>query len=238
MPGKCPGHLIRTPKASNLGEWNVQHSDQQRRDGRAADASARSTRTSANTQNLISTGKAVVVRQGQRRRLGDLEGHGIRRRRLQGDQGQPRPRPVDRRRGSNASETVTDLLTQMKGKIVASQEANVDRAKIQTDINALRDQIGAVVVAAQFNGLNLLVQHVADQGRRQRQRPVVAGPQRVRRVRVERHRRQAGPRHHEGRLYRLDRPHRRHRVDPERDPDRRASRSRRRPLSVPPTRSV
>jgi flagellin len=56
----------------------------------------------------------------------------------------------------NASETVTDLLTQMKGKIVASQEANVDRTKIQTDIAALREQIGAVVGAAQFNGLNLL----------------------------------------------------------------------------------
>ncbi|MEH7828648.1 flagellin [Gemmobacter denitrificans] len=56
----------------------------------------------------------------------------------------------------SASETVTDLLTQMKGKIVASQESNVDRAKIQTDIVALRDQIGAVVGAAQFNGLNLL----------------------------------------------------------------------------------
>ncbi|WP_372835709.1 flagellin N-terminal helical domain-containing protein [Puniceibacterium confluentis] len=55
-----------------------------------------------------------------------------------------------------ASETVTDLLTQMKGKIVAAQEANVDRAKIQTDVAALRDQITSVVGAAQFNGLNLL----------------------------------------------------------------------------------
>ncbi len=55
-----------------------------------------------------------------------------------------------------AAETVTDLLTQMKDKIVASQEDNVDRAKIQTDIEALRDQISSVVGAAQFNGLNLL----------------------------------------------------------------------------------
>lgn len=56
----------------------------------------------------------------------------------------------------NAAETVTDLLTQIKGKIVASQESNVDRDKIQTDIVALRDQINSVVGAAQFNGLNLL----------------------------------------------------------------------------------
>jgi flagellin len=55
-----------------------------------------------------------------------------------------------------ASETVTDLLTQMKSKIVAAQEENVDRSKLQTDIAALRDQIGSVVNAAQFNGLNLI----------------------------------------------------------------------------------
>lgn len=56
----------------------------------------------------------------------------------------------------NGAETVTELLTEMKGKIVAAQEENVDRAKIQTDIVALRDQIDAVVGAAQFNGLSLL----------------------------------------------------------------------------------
>ncbi len=56
----------------------------------------------------------------------------------------------------NASETVTDLLTEIKGKIVAAQEENVDRAKIQTDIQALRDQISSVTGAAQFNGLNLI----------------------------------------------------------------------------------
>jgi flagellin len=55
-----------------------------------------------------------------------------------------------------ASETITDLLTEIKGKIVAAQEENVDRDKIQTDIVALRDQISSVVGAAQFNGLNLV----------------------------------------------------------------------------------
>lgn len=56
----------------------------------------------------------------------------------------------------NAAETVTDLLTQMKGKIVAAQEDNVDRAKINDDVTALKDQINSVVSAAQFNGLNLV----------------------------------------------------------------------------------
>ncbi len=51
---------------------------------------------------------------------------------------------------------MTDLLTDIKAKIVAAQEQNVDRDKIQTDISALRDQINSVVNAAQFNGLNLL----------------------------------------------------------------------------------
>ena len=55
-----------------------------------------------------------------------------------------------------ASETVTDLLTQMKSKIVAAQEDNVDKAKIQTDIDALKEQISSVVGAAQFNGKNLV----------------------------------------------------------------------------------
>ncbi len=64
----------------------------------------------------------------------------------------------------NASETVTDLLTEIKGKIVAAQEDNVDRSKIQTDISALRDQINSVVGAAQFNGLNLLSNDSATAG--------------------------------------------------------------------------
>ena len=55
-----------------------------------------------------------------------------------------------------ASETVTNLLTEIKGKIVAAQASDVDRSKIQTDIVALRDQITSVVGAAQFNGLNLV----------------------------------------------------------------------------------
>ena len=55
-----------------------------------------------------------------------------------------------------AAETVTDLLTDMKGLIVAAQEENVDRDKIQTDVDALRQQITSVVGAAQFNGQNLV----------------------------------------------------------------------------------
>jgi flagellin len=55
-----------------------------------------------------------------------------------------------------AAETTTDLLNQMKSKIVAAQEDNVDRDKINADVTALKEQIGAVIGAAQFNGLNLV----------------------------------------------------------------------------------
>ena len=55
-----------------------------------------------------------------------------------------------------AAETVTELLTEIKGKIVAAQEDNVDRAKIQSDIGKLRDQIITTVGAAQYNGLNMV----------------------------------------------------------------------------------
>ncbi|WP_300033215.1 flagellin [uncultured Roseobacter sp.] len=56
----------------------------------------------------------------------------------------------------NAAESITDLLTEIKGKVVNAQEDNVDRAKIQTDIEALTNQISSIAGAAQFNGLNLL----------------------------------------------------------------------------------
>ena len=56
----------------------------------------------------------------------------------------------------NASESITDLLTDIKGLVVSAQEENVDRAKIQTDIGRLREQVESIVGSAQFNGLNLI----------------------------------------------------------------------------------
>jgi flagellin len=56
----------------------------------------------------------------------------------------------------NAAETTTKLLTEIKEKIVQAQEDNVDRGKIQEDINQLRGQIETVINSAQFNGLSLV----------------------------------------------------------------------------------
>jgi len=56
----------------------------------------------------------------------------------------------------NAAESVTDLLTDIKGLVVSAQEENVDKAKIQDDIDRLTEQVESIVSAAQFNGLNLV----------------------------------------------------------------------------------
>jgi flagellin len=55
------------------------------------------------------------------------------------------------------AETVVDLLNQMKERIVAAQADNVDRVKIDADVQALKGQIQATVAGSQFNGQNLLV---------------------------------------------------------------------------------
>lgn len=55
-----------------------------------------------------------------------------------------------------AAESIGDLLSEVKTKIVAAQGENVDREKIQADIVQLREQIDMVVKSAQFNGLNLV----------------------------------------------------------------------------------
>jgi len=56
----------------------------------------------------------------------------------------------------NATESVNEMLGEIKSRVVAAQEENVDRVKLQNEMTALRDQITSVVGAAQFNGLNLL----------------------------------------------------------------------------------
>lgn len=56
----------------------------------------------------------------------------------------------------SAAEQVTERLTDMKALIVSAQEENVDRSKIQADIDALTGEIGSIVGAAQFNGQNLI----------------------------------------------------------------------------------
>ena len=57
---------------------------------------------------------------------------------------------------SAGAEQITDLLTQMKEKVVAATGENVDHAKITADVTELKNQITSVIAASQFNGANLL----------------------------------------------------------------------------------
>ena len=57
---------------------------------------------------------------------------------------------------SAGAEQITDLLTQMKEKVVAATGENVDHTKITADVDELKNQITSVIAAAQFNGSNLL----------------------------------------------------------------------------------
>ena len=57
---------------------------------------------------------------------------------------------------ANAASQLNTLLNDIKGKIVSANEDNFDRVKLQDELSSLRDQIGGIVAAAQFNGLNLL----------------------------------------------------------------------------------
>lgn len=56
----------------------------------------------------------------------------------------------------NASEDIVGYLQDAKDLIISAQEGNVDRDKIQTDIDELVKQVNSTVNAAQFNGQNLL----------------------------------------------------------------------------------
>lgn len=55
-----------------------------------------------------------------------------------------------------ASEEVVSELQGIRDNIIAAQESNVDRGKIQTDIDESVKQIQSIVAGAQFNGQNLL----------------------------------------------------------------------------------
>lgn len=57
---------------------------------------------------------------------------------------------------SAGAEQISNLLNQMKEKVVAATGENVDHAKITADVDELKNQITSIISAAQFNGSNLL----------------------------------------------------------------------------------
>ncbi|MFD0859996.1 flagellin N-terminal helical domain-containing protein [Roseovarius aquimarinus] len=57
---------------------------------------------------------------------------------------------------SAGAEQITNLLNEMKEKVVAATGDNVDHTKITDDVNKLKEQIGSIIRGSQFNGTNLL----------------------------------------------------------------------------------
>ncbi len=58
--------------------------------------------------------------------------------------------------GRDATESITDLLKQMRTKVADASAVGADTATIQTDIDNLRSTISGIVSAASFNGVNLI----------------------------------------------------------------------------------
>lgn len=57
---------------------------------------------------------------------------------------------------SAGAEQITNLLNEMKEKVVAATGENVDHTKLSADVTALTDQINSIIGGSQFNGANLL----------------------------------------------------------------------------------
>lgn len=57
---------------------------------------------------------------------------------------------------SAGAEQITNILNEMKEKVVAATGENIDNAKITADVDELKSQITSIIAASQFNGTNLL----------------------------------------------------------------------------------
>ena len=57
---------------------------------------------------------------------------------------------------SAGAEQITNILNDIKEKVVAATGENVDNAKIQNDVDELVNQVTSIIGASQFNGANLL----------------------------------------------------------------------------------
>ncbi|MBW6420735.1 flagellar hook associated protein [Rhizobium sp. XQZ8] len=55
-----------------------------------------------------------------------------------------------------AMESVVDVVTEIKNKLVAASEAGVDKSKIQAEISQLQDQLTSIASSASFSGENWL----------------------------------------------------------------------------------
>jgi flagellin len=54
------------------------------------------------------------------------------------------------------AEQITEVLNDMKEKVVAATGENVDYTKLTADVTEMTEQINSIISASQFNGMNLL----------------------------------------------------------------------------------
>ncbi|MDE4142880.1 flagellin [Phaeobacter gallaeciensis] len=54
------------------------------------------------------------------------------------------------------AEQITDLLKEMKEKVVNATGENVDNGKLEAEVTELKNQITSIITGSQFNGANLL----------------------------------------------------------------------------------
>lgn len=59
-------------------------------------------------------------------------------------------------------EAVSDVLAEFKARLVAAKEDGVDREKIQTELDQLKEQVVSIATSASFNGVNWLTTDIAD----------------------------------------------------------------------------
>ena len=54
------------------------------------------------------------------------------------------------------AEQITNLLNEIKEKVVAATGENVDYTKLAADVTEMTNQVNSIISASQFNGMNLL----------------------------------------------------------------------------------
>ncbi|WP_438750972.1 flagellin [Pararhizobium sp. O133] len=59
-------------------------------------------------------------------------------------------------------EAVADVLSEIKAKIIAAREPGIDKAKIQKELDQLKDGIVSIATSASFGGVNWLSTDIAD----------------------------------------------------------------------------
>jgi flagellin len=58
--------------------------------------------------------------------------------------------------GRDGAEQVVEVIDQLKSRVIAGHEENVDREKVQKDVEQLIAQVKSIVDSAQFNGVSML----------------------------------------------------------------------------------